>query len=192
MKVSKQVILFFLVLVAISTLVKMVCAPNINLSGFTAVIAVALFSGLVVKNKKLAFLLPLATLFLSDVLLEILHAFNAFPYSGFYGGQIINYILFILVTFLGILLRNLKTAGVVAGAFAGPTVFFLLSNLLVWKMQGTTLGYNEDISGLWQSYTQGLPFYRNSLISTIIFLPAFIAGYNLVRFGKLQWQLTKN
>lgn len=192
MKLSKQTILFFLALVVVSTLVKVICAPNINLSGFTAVIAVSLFAGLTVRNKKLAFVLPLATLFISDVLLEILHAFNAFPYSGFYSGQIINYILFIAVTLIGIGLRNYKTAGIVAAAFIGPTVFFLLSNLYVWKMQGNALGYNQDISGLWQSYSFGLPFYRNSLISTFIFLPAFVAAYNLVRYGKLQLIHAKN
>jgi hypothetical protein len=186
MKLSKQTIFFFLILVIVSTLIKVICAPQIDLSGFTAVIAVSLFSGLTIKDKKLAFLLPLLTLFISDVLLEALHAMNLFPYSGFYSGQIINYILFIAVTFIGIALRSYKTAGIVAAAFIGPTVFFLLSNLYVWKTQGNTLGYNEDISGLWQSYSLALPFYRNSLISTFIFLPVFVAAYNLVRYGKFQ------
>src|SRR6478736_3703055 len=54
MKLSKQTILFFLVLVIVSTLVKIICAPQIDLSGFTAVIAVSLFSGLAMQNKKLA------------------------------------------------------------------------------------------------------------------------------------------
>jgi hypothetical protein len=184
MKLSKQIIIFFFVLVVISTLVKLFCAPQINFSGFTAVIAVSLFAGLTINDKKLAFLFPLLTLFISDVLLQILHAINVFPYEGFYSGQIINYILFVLLTLIGIGFKNYKTAGIVAAAFVGPTVFFLLSNFVVWNTQAEIMGYNKDISGLWQSYNFGLPFYRNSLVSTLIFLPAFIALYNRMRYGR--------
>ncbi len=185
MKLSKQTIFFFLILVVISTLVKVICAPQINLSGFTAVIAVSLFAGLTIKDKKLAFLLPLIALFISDILIQILHVINVFPFAGFYSGQAINYILFIVLTLIGIAFKNYKTAGIIGAAFSGPTIFFLLSNFIVWKTQARSMGYNEDISGLWQSYTFGLPFYANSLISTFIFLPAFIALYNRITYGKL-------
>ena len=184
MKLSRQSILFLFILVAVSTLVKILCAPQINLSGFTCVIAVSLFAGLTIEDKKIAFLFPLLTLFISDILLQCLYALNLFPYQGFYNGQIINYILFIILTLAGIALRNYKTAGIITASFIGPTIFFLLSNFVVWKTQGTLMGYNKDFSGLLQSYTFGLPFYRNSLISTIIFLPAFIALYNRLVYGR--------
>jgi len=192
MKFSKQTIIFLFILVAISTLVKVICAPQINLSGFTCVMAVSLFAGLTIQDKKIAFLFPLLTLFISDVLLQLLHAINVFPYEGFYSGQILNYILFIVLTLIGIGLKNYKTAGIVAAAFIGPTVFFLLSNFIVWRTQAAIMGYNTDISGLWQSYTFGLPFYRNSIISTIIFLPAFIALYNRILHGRFSLAHAKN
>jgi len=192
MKLSRQTIIFFFILIAVSTLVKVLCAPQINLSGFTAVIAISLFAGLTIEDKKLAFLLPLLTLFITDVLLQVLHAVNLFPYSGFYSGQIINYILFVLLTSVGVLFRNFKTVGIIAAAFIGPAVFFLLSNFVVWKFQADIMGYNKDISGLWQSYSLGVPFYRNSLISTFIFLPAFIALYNRIVYGKFELAHAKN
>ena len=108
MKLSKQTIFFFLILVVVSTLVKIICAPQINLSGFTAVMAVSLFAGLTIRDKNLAFLFPLITLFISDILLQVLHVLNIFPFAGFYSGQIINYILFILLTFIGIGLEIIK------------------------------------------------------------------------------------
>jgi hypothetical protein len=185
MKLKKQTIIFFLILIVVATVVKIICAPEINLSGFTAVIAISLFAGLTVRDKKLAFILPLATLFISDVILQVLYQFHLFPYAGFYGGQIYNYALFFLLTFLGMWLRNYKTAGIFTAAFVGPTVFFLLSNFIVWKSGAAAMGYNTDISGLWQSYTFGLPFYRNSIISTVIFLPAFVALYNRMAYGKI-------
>ncbi|MEP6513368.1 MAG: DUF6580 family putative transport protein [Parafilimonas sp.] len=184
MKLTRQTIIFCFILVAVTTLVKVICAPQIDLSGFSCVLAVSLFAGLTIKDKKKAFLLPLLTLFISDVLLQALHLLNLFPYKGFYGGQIYNYSLFILLTLLGIGLRNYKTTGIVAAAFIGPTVFFLLSNFIVWKTQGQAMGYSNNFSGLMQSYTFGIPFYRNSLVSTIIFLPAFVVLYHWMIYRK--------
>ncbi len=188
MKLTRQTILFYFILIAVTVIVKVICSPQINLSGFSSVIAVALFAGITTKNKTNAFLLPLVALFLSDMILQGLHALNLFPYSGFYSGQIINYALFILITLIGIAFRNYKTAGIFASAIIAPTVFFLLSNFIVWKTQGAAMGYSNDINGLLQSYTFGLPFYRNSLIATIIFLPAFVAVYHWMLFRKLSLQ----
>ena len=192
MKLSKQTILFYFILIAITVIVKVICAPQISFSGFSSVIAVALFAGVTAKDKTKAFLLPLVTLFLSDMLLQVLHVLNLFPYSGFYSGQIINYALFILITLIGIAFRNYKTAGIFGAAVIGPTVFFLLSNLVVWKTQGPAMGYSNDINGLMQSYAFGLPFYRNSLISTIIFLPAFVAFYHWLVYGRFRLKFSTN
>ncbi len=175
MKLTRQTIIFCFILIAVTTLIKVICAPQIDLSGS-------------VKEKKIAFLLPLLTLFISDVLLQVLHTLNLFPYPGFYNGQLYNYALFILITLTGIALRNYKIAGIVIAAFMGPTIFFLLSNFIVWKTQGSAMGYSNDLSGLMQSYTLGLPFYRNSLVSTFIFLPFFIALYHRMLYGKFSLQ----
>lgn len=188
MKLSRQTIIFYFILIAVTVIIKIICAPQINLSGFSSVIAVALFAGITTKEKTKVFLLPLITLFLSDVLLQILHVLNLFPYSGFYSGQIYNYALFVLITLIGISLRSYKIAGIFLAALIAPTVFFLLSNFIVWKTQGLIMGYENNFNGLMQSYTFGLPFYRNSLIATIIFLPAFIALYQRVKYGKFSLQ----
>src|ERR1044072_9276878 len=123
MKLSKQTVIFLFILVIISTLVKVICAPQISLSGSTCVMAVSLFAGLTIQDKKIAFLFPLLALFIRDVLLQLLHAVNVFPYAGLYNGQIATYILFVLLTVIGIAFRNNKTAGIIAAAFTGPTVF---------------------------------------------------------------------
>lgn len=188
MKLSRQTIILYSILIAVTVITKFICAPQINFSGFSSVIAVALFAGITTKEKTKAFLLPLVTLFLSDVLLQVLHVLNLFPFAGFYSGQIYNYALFILVTFIGISLRNYKIAGIFLAALIAPTVFFLISNFIVWKTQGLIMGYENNFNGLMQSYTFGLPFYRNSLISTIIFLPSFIALYHRVKYGRFSLQ----
>ncbi len=177
MKLNKQLVTFCLAIIAVTTLIKVICAPQFNLSGFTGVMAVALFSGLKIKEKSQIFLLPLITLFISDVLIQILHAANLFPFEGLYRGQITNYALLMAITLIGLGLRNFKTAGVLASIVAAPTLFFLVSNYLVWATNGG-LSYTKDFAGLMGSYQMGLPFYRNSLISTAVLLPGFMFLYD--------------
>ncbi len=184
MKLNKQSLLFCIVLIAVTTCVKLICAPKINMSGFSSVIAVSLFAGLMIKDKKQTFLLPLLTLFISDVLVEIFYKAGWFPFAGFYQGQIINYSLFILITALGMLLKNLRSGGMVLSIILGPVIFFFISNYFVWANQGVQLAYSKDFSGLLACYTAGIPFYKNSLVSTIIFLPSFMVLYQWMVNGK--------
>jgi hypothetical protein len=191
MKINKKTIIFFFVLIAISTLIKVMCAPNINLSGFSAGIAVALFAGFTEKDSRKVILLPLLTLFISDLLLQLLHIANIFPFAGFYENQWINYLLIISLSFIAVLFRKGGITGIFASAVIAPAIFFLISNYIVWATQATLLGYTNDFGGLMNCYSAGLPFYRNSLISTIIFLPSFIAFYHWLMQGKFSLQPAK-
>lgn len=179
MRFNKRFLIFVSILIAICTVIKIICAPNINLSGFSGVIAVALFAGLKIKDKSLSFLLPLATLFISDLIIQLLYVAHLFPFAGFYTDQLFNYGLFFLVTLIGMGLSKLKNAGIVAGIVIGPLAFFLISNYIVWAMN-VGVAYSRDFAGLMESYGMGLPFYRNSLLSTAIFLPSFIMLYNFI------------
>jgi hypothetical protein len=185
MKWNKQQVIFFLVLSALTTIVKIICAPQINLSGLSTVIAVALFAGLTIQDKPTAFLMPLLALFISDVAIQLLYSFNLFPFQGFYKWQFVNYSLFIIVTLIGLAFRNGKIAGMFASALIAPTLFFILSNFCVWVFSAQEIGYTKDFSGLMKCFAAGLPFYKNSLITTIVFLPIFIASYQLISNGKL-------
>ncbi|MFM7079735.1 MAG: DUF6580 family putative transport protein, partial [Bacteroidota bacterium] len=54
-----------------------------HMPNFTPVGAIALFAGTYIANKRLAFLIPLAILFVSDLLLEIVHGNGFYPYMPF-------------------------------------------------------------------------------------------------------------
>ena len=63
--------------------------------GFAPQIAMALFGGsLFVNNKKWSFFLPLISMFISDCIYQIMYINNMTNISGFYSGQLVNYILF--------------------------------------------------------------------------------------------------
>jgi hypothetical protein len=190
MKLNKQSLIFLLLVIAITTIVKVICAPQINLSGFSAVFAVALFAGLTEKDSQKAFLLPLITLFFSDVLLQVFYLTNLFPFAGFYQGQWLNYLLIVALTLVGIVFRKARIGGMIAATLIGPAMFFLASNYIVWTTNGG-LGYTKDFNGLMECYRAGLPFYRNSMISTIIFLPSFIFLYHRIVRSSLPAVSTK-
>lgn len=192
MKLSRNTTIFCIVLIVTTTLIKIICAPRFELSGTTGIMAVALFAGFAGLDKKQAFLLPLVTLLISNIIIEILYRLNMFPFAGFYKWQFVEYALLGLVlTAIGLLFRKLKTAGVFISAIVGPTVFFLISNFIVWLASRQTIGYTNDFKGVMDCYAAGLPFYRNSVLSTIVLLPAFILAYQWLVKGKFVLSLAK-
>lgn len=192
MKLNKKEILFYALLVIVATVVKILCAPNIALSGITAVMSVALFAGLnKTYNVQSSFILPLVTLLVSNVILQVLYSLGAFPFEGFYKWQFVEYSLVVVLTALGLLLRRAKTAGIFISAVLGPTIFFLVSNYITWAVYWQQIGYTHDTAGLMNCYVQGLPFYRNSLLSTIVLLPVFIMAYQWIMKGKATLALAK-
>jgi hypothetical protein len=182
MKNNGRFILFTLILVIVATACKFVFGKNIDWSGFSPVIAIALFSGFIIKRKDMAFLLPLLALFLSDVAIDVLYSQGLFPYAGFYSGQWINYLLLLSTTLIGWALKGNTRVSMFAGAIIAPTVYFLLSNFNVWV--GGHVTYPRTFDGLMQSYINGLPFYRNALIGTLVFLPLISLCYNLLTRNK--------
>jgi len=176
MKINGRLILFTIILVALATACKFFFGPDLDWSGFSPVIAIALFSGMIIKQKNMSFMLPLMALLISDAAIQFLYSQDLFPYAGFYSGQWINYLILLAATLIGWALKGRKYSSLFAGALAAPTIFFLASNFLVWT--GSQITYTKDFSGLLNCYEAGLPFYRNSLIATIVFLPVILFVYN--------------
>ena len=180
MKINGRLIVFTLLLIVITSLCKFFFGPDLDWSGFSPVIAIALFSGMIIKERNISFLMPLLALFISDMVIEVLYRQGAFAYAGFYTGQWRNYLILLVATLIGWALKGKSYTSLIAGAVAAPTVFFLLSNFNVW-VAGTEGGYyTRDFSGLMTSYTAGLPFYKNALIATIVFLPVILFSYNYI------------
>jgi len=106
MKINGRLIVFTLILVALATACKYFFGPDLNWSGFSPVIAIALFSGFIMKQRDLSFLLPLLALFISDAVIQFLYSQGLFPYAGFYSGQWINYLILLVATLMGLALKG--------------------------------------------------------------------------------------
>ena len=107
---NKNNILIGMVLVTLAAIMKVVTFPH----SINPIIAISLFSGAIIKDKKIAFAMPLLAMFMSDLMLEI---FNVAP--GFYGmGQIGNYFSLLFVTVLGLTMKKINPINVIGYSVA--------------------------------------------------------------------------
>jgi len=151
-----------------------------RLFGFAPQIAMAVFGGAMIKDKKLAFLVPMISMLLSDVLMEVLFMNGYFPYGGFYKGQITNYILLASMTLFGFMIKNWNVGRIATASIAAPTTYFLASNFLLWA-NGGGLQRPKTFGGLMMCYADALPFYRGYLTATLVFAVIFFGGYYLLQ-----------
>jgi hypothetical protein len=84
----------------------------------------------------------------------------------------------LLCTLIGLVLKGKSYRNLLIGAIGAPTAFFLVSNFNVWISQEVV--YGQDFNGLMACYTAALPFYKNALIATIVFLPIILFTYNYI------------
>jgi hypothetical protein len=179
MKSNKNLIITFIVLVVVASLYRIIPRP-VN---FAPHIAMALFAGAVIRDKKWAFALPIFSMFLSDLLYQVLFNYGISDRAGFYEGQLQNYLLFAGMTAIGFLIKKINVLNVLAASIAAPTVFFILSNFLVWVGWQGTRGLNrpKTFNGLLMCYNDALPFYGNSVMACILFSAVFFGGYMLLK-----------
>ncbi len=178
MKLNKSIIWSLLLLVIVAALYRVI--PN-RAYGFAPQWAMALFAGAVIKDRKWALIIPVLSMFISDLLYQVLYANHLSVIPGFYAGQWINYLLFASVTFFGFLIKKATVQNVLIVSLIGPTYFFIVSNFLTWAGVGEFVEYPKTWSGLVACYTAALPFYRTSLIATVVFSAILFGSYYLLR-----------
>ena len=150
------------------------------LSNFTPLAAIALCSAAYFP-KKYKFSVPLVTLFISDAVIN-------FSYGApLLDSQIlVRYVALVVVGCAGLLLQNrasLKT--LLPASIVGSTFFYAVTNAFSWLSDP---GYAKNLAGLIQALTTGLSsysatpswmFFRNSLISDLLFTLLFVLSINL-------------
>jgi len=180
MKIDKSTLVSFILLVLIASLYRIMPGRPY---GFAPQVAMALFAGSVVNDKKLSFLLPILSLFISDVIYEVLYRNGLSTIGGFYDGQLLNYVLFAALTVVGFFVNKDKIIDIALGAIAGATGYFLLSNFGVWLLGGLDINnipYPKTALGLINCFAAGVPFYKMSIYSTLFFSTILFGGYYLI------------
>ncbi len=141
---------------------------------FSPIIGMAIFSGAILHDKRLAFALPLFAMLLSDIMFE---AFTIAP--GFWGwGQLVGYGILVLITILAFNLKKINIRNVLAFSIMSSILFYLLSNLSFFIIDNPVYHtYTQDTNGFIQCYVQALPFLRTSLVADLVYSGILFGAY---------------
>lgn len=147
---------------------------------FTPVLAAALFSGVYIKDKKWAFMVPVATMIISDLFL------------GFHPTMLFVYISMGIIVWMGTMIKKPAVGNVLLASVASSVLFFIVTNFGSWAADAYGL-YADDLSGLVASYTAALPyassqllpgpvsFATNGFYSDLIYNGVLFGGYALAK-----------
>ena len=131
----------------------------------TPIGAMALFSGAMVNDRRLAFLFPLLALFVGDLFVG-LHSLIPVVYASF-----------LLNVLIGRFLADHRTVVRIGGAtFLAALQFFVITNFAVWALLGT---FPHTLAGLMACYALGLPLFGNTLAGDALYVTLLFGGFAL-------------
>ena len=149
---------------------------------FTPIESIALFGGTYLAYKHLSYILPLVALYITDIILNNTILRSYFPdQEGFIWFS--DYMIYSAVAIIGIALigkyirKKIKPTTVLLGAGASSILFFIVSNFGVWISSPL---YSKTLLGLVECYTMAIPFFTNSLLSTLVFSSVLYGIYEII------------
>jgi hypothetical protein len=150
---------------------------------FTPIAAMALFAGTYIEKKHFSFAIPLAAMFLSDVVI------------GFHANIPAVYLSFAITVLIGMAIRRSVSVGTVfLASLSSAMIFFIITNFSAWLASPF---YPQTFTGLIECYTAGLLFFRdqsqgfsfflNDVLGTTFFTAVFYGAFYLaeMRFPML-------
>lgn len=127
---------------------------------FTPVLALSLFAGAFLPGRQ-KFIVPIGLMFLTDCVL------------GFYPSFLMTWLAIAASVAIGLFLqKSVSSVRIAACSLGAAVAFFLISNLGVWFFD-----YPKTWQGLADCYLLAMPFFRNSLLSTLMYGFVLIGGY---------------
>ena len=128
--------------------------PNV-----TPIAAMALFAGAHFRNWRIAFLMPIAAMFLSDLVLGF-----AVYGAVLFKSQPVVYLCMIITVGIGRLIENKRSvAQVFTATLTSAVIFYVVTNFAVWA--GDAL-YPKTLSGMITCYTAAIPFFAIVCLAT--------------------------
>lgn len=179
-KTSTSTLIIAGLLIVVAALSRVFMYPD----NFSPIIGMAIFAGAVIKDKRLAFALPLIAMFLSDVLFEV---FGIAP--GFWGwGQLVGYGILALITVLAFSMKKINIISVAGYSIGASLLFFLFSNSAFFIFDNQVFHlYPQTFSGYIASLVAGIPFLKNGIIADLVYSTILFGTYFVVQnyaFGK--------
>jgi len=124
-------------------------------SNFTPILAAGVFAGFYFRNFVLSIFIVVSSMFIGDLVI------------GFHSTMIFTYSSLILAVAIGLLIKKFNFKEILFSGLSSSVIFFIVTNFGSWF---TLEMYEKNFSGLMQSYFMAIPFFHNTLISTLIYL----------------------
>ncbi len=160
---KKNIKIYLLVALIIVGFASKIFLTSLNFSPIGAMI---LLGAAYFTRTKYALLLPLLLMWIVDLYLNNVvytEFFNAFQVIGQPG----VYISLILIVLVGRkMLKNVNILNVVGASLMASVLFFVITNFNSWIANPA---YPQNFMGLMESYTAGIPFFRGTLMSNLLF-----------------------
>jgi len=153
----------------ISSIVILLSFLNIWFSkfpNFSPIAAMALFGGAYLNEKKVALLIPLGALFLSDI------------FIGFHGFMWAVYLSFGIIVLVGSRLKKPSIINVLGSSLISSVLFFLITNFAVWIQGGF---YPMNVGGLISCYEMAVPFFHNTMLGDLLFTSSVFFLFYIIR-----------
>lgn len=148
------------------------------LSNFTPMGAFAIFGGAYFADKWKAGLIPVITLFVTDIFINYLYTSKLI---WFHTGALWLYASLIVMVLLGSMIKKVNAANVLLASLASVAVHWLLTDISPWLNSDL---YDKGIIGYGESLVMALPFERNMLFADAVF--------GAVLFGGFEWIKSRN
>ena len=137
---------------------------------FTPIGAMALFSGAILRDRRMALLFPLTALFAGDL------------FVGLYRLMPVIYVSFLLNVLIGRwMAANRSVARVGGSVFLGALQFFLVTNFAMWRAYDT---FPHTLAGLAICCLTGLPLFGDTLAGDAFYAALFFGTFAL---AERQW-----
>ena len=144
---------------------------------FTPIGAIALFGGACFASRRVAFLIPLGAMLLSDVAIGLL---SGNLWRGLHGLIPIIYGSFAVAVCLGFWLRRRRRILPIVGAvLANSVLFFVVSNLAFWVASSS---YPKTWGGLVTCYMAAIPFFRNTMLGDGLYASVLFGSLALAEY----------
>ncbi len=153
----------------------------IDMANFAPITALAIF-GAAYLPKKQAIAIPLAARFISDIFL----GFFQWPL------MVAVYACHLLGVLFGLWIKKTpdnRWVKIIGSSVATAVIFFLVTNFAFFYSY-----YPHNFAGIIQSYVNGLPFFRGTLLGDVTYTAVLFGSLQLVRYlaGKRKLQTSQN
>jgi hypothetical protein len=162
-------------------------------TSYTPLGAIAIFGGSMLSNRFQSILIPVAIMFLSDVVI------NAIYYGGsvsgiFHDTWFAVYGAFALMAIASrYIMKKVTVANTLISAIVATLIHWIVTDTAVWALGYKSVApiYTQDFAGLVNCHIAAIPFEQNFLIGTLAYSAILFGVFYLVKQQKPSLALAK-